>query len=172
MALFKARTASLPADVEHALALSRGERVLAFGVDDNSGQFVVATTFRLLAVGDNTLRLDRPWHLVDVGQWQSETFTLTVTWVDHARGDQWTFARQATRLPEAFRERVQASVVLSEPLPLTGPRAKGRVVIRRELSTGELLAQTVLGRSTRGDDPQVQAAVERLTADLKEQVGL
>jgi len=93
-----------------------------------------------------------------------------VTWVDGARPSQWVF-REPTLLQETVRERVQASVVLAQDVDL-GPRRTGRVVIRQDLSTGELVDQVLLGRGVRADDPGVQAAVDGALAYLREQVGL
>lgn len=113
--------------------------------------------------------LARPWHLVDGGTWSHDDFTLTVTWVDGARPQQWVF-RESTALLAAFRERVQASVVLAEVVPLGARQA--RVVIRKDLSDGTLHDQTILPRGARLSDPGVAEAVADARARLREQVGL
>jgi hypothetical protein len=187
----------LPSAVSNALGLARGERVLAFAVDDSTGAHVVATTFALVMVStaasesavptsvartadagssdpgtssaECTLR--RRWLSVDAGVWQPETSTLTVTWADGKRGIQWSFRGQQTLLPETVRERVQTSVVLSTRLTL-GDRRTGRVAIRQDFATRELVEQTILGRYTHADDPEVQAHVQAALAHLKDQVGL
>ena len=174
MGLFprRAQRPQLPPEVLAALDLPRGDRVLSFATDDNRGGHLVASTWALSyvsAAGD--LELRRPWHLVDAGSWQPEPATLTVTWVDGRRPGQWTFRDQQTLLPETLRERVQASVVLSTRLVL-GERRTGRVAIRQDLSTRELVPQTVLARRVRADDPEVREQVEAALADLRDQVGL
>ncbi|KNX37421.1 hypothetical protein [Luteipulveratus halotolerans] len=167
------RTPRLSDEATAALDLARGERVIAFAVDDNTGASVVATTWHLAAVSSaHTLLLRRPWHEVGAGQWSADTWTLSVTWTDRTQATQWTFAQQDLRLMQAFRERVEATVVVTEPLGLTGARRSGRVVLRKDLATQELFVQTVLGRGTPADDPDVQAAAQRVGARLKEQVGL
>jgi hypothetical protein len=204
MGLFtrKAPRPELPPDVANALELARGERVLAFAVDDNTGAYVVATMFALVVVTsaarESAVRtsaaraadagrsdagpsdagksrvertLWRRWLSVDVGAWDPETATLTVTWADGKRGVQWSFRDQQTLLPETVRERVQASVVLSTRLTL-GDRRTGRVAIRQDFATRELVQQTILGRYTRADDPEVMAHVEAALAHLRDQVGL
>ena len=204
MGLFSRRPsrAGLPPEVTVALALARGERVLAFGVDDSTGAYVVATNFALAvvsvvtgtsgapsstavapglqAVGAEAARagatavertLRRPWFFVDAGVWQPETATLTVTWTDGRHAGQWSFRDQPTRLPETLRERVQASVVISTRLTL-GDRRTGRVAIRQDFETRELIPQTLLGRYTRADDPEVQAHVQAALTHLRDQVGL
>jgi hypothetical protein len=207
----RAPRAGLPPAVIAALALAKGERVLAFGVDDNTGRHVVATTFALAVVAKPLATpatqpavvtqpvvrqsvvtepvvpdpvvtpaavqpaaeciLRRRWLSVDAGAWEPDTATLTVTWADGGRGAQWSFRGQKTRLPETLRERVQASVVIATRLTL-GDRRNGRVAIRQDFATRELIPQTILGRNTRADDPEVQAHVQAALAHLRDQVGL
>jgi len=179
MALFRrsnSRTGLAPA-ITAALGLAKGERVLAFAVDDNTGGHVVATNYALAFVTSDLLTsgaqptLRRRWLSVDAGSWEPETATLTVTWADGRRGCQWSFRDQRTQLPETLRERVQASVVLATRLTL-GDRRSGRVAIRQDFATRELIAQTILGRQASADDPEVQAHVQAALAHLKDQVGL
>jgi hypothetical protein len=174
MGLFRRRRShlELPEAVSEALDLARGEQVLAFGVDELTGGYVIATTFALVVVTSTTEpTFRRRWLLVDAGSWEPEGETLTVTWTDATRARQWSFRDQPTRLPETLRERVQASVVIATHLNL-GDRRTGRVAIRQDFQTRELIAQTILGRYTRGDDPEVKAHVEAALAHLRDQVGL
>ena len=199
MGLFvrKSPREELPSAVAKALGLARGERVLAFAVDDHTGVHVVATTYALVLVRSTVQAsavrtsgarasasgtsdvatssaertLQRRWLYVDAAAWAPETATLTVTWAEGKRAGQWSFRDQATHLPETVRERVQASVVLSTRLNL-GDRRTGRVAIRQDFATRELIAQTILGRYTRADDPEVQAHVQAALAHLRDQVGL
>jgi hypothetical protein len=174
MALSKPKIsrARLAPAMRAALELAQGERVLAFAVDDNTGGYVVATTYALAVVtptAERTVR--RRWLSVDAGSWEPETATLTVTWADGGRPGQWSFRDQRTLLPETLRERVQASVVIATRLTL-GDRRAGRVAIRQDFATRELIAQTILGRYGRDDDPEVQAHVQAALAHLRDQVGL
>jgi hypothetical protein len=174
MGLFKRRTprAELPPAISAALDLAKGERVLAFGIDDVTGGYVVATTYALAVVASTAERIfKRRWLSVDAASWEPETEMLTVTWADRARGGQWSFRDQPTLLPETLRERVQASVVLATRLTL-GDRRTGRVAIRQDFATRELIAQTILGPYSRADDPEVQAHVQAALAHLRDQVGL
>ena len=162
----------LPPAIEKALELAKGERLLAFAVDDNTGGYVVATTYALAVFTSSVERiLRRRWLSVDAGAWEPVTATLTVTWADGRRAGQWSFRDQQTLLPETVRERVQASVVLSTRLNL-GDRRTGRVAIRQDFATRELIPQTILGRYARADDPEVQAHVQAALAHLRDQVGL
>lgn len=171
MSFLKRSKPQLPTEVLDELRLPKGERVLASAVDRHSGVHVVATNWHLTVVSPSAEVTPRAWHLVDAGQWDPESWTLRVTWVGTRRASQWTFGEQDTRLPETFHERVRASIVLVEELPLSG-RGRGRVVVRRDLRRDELLTQTILGRGTRADDPQVQDAVGRTEAFVRDAVGL
>ena len=72
-------------------------------------------------------------------------------------------------LPETLRERVQASVVLVEAVDLGGRRT-ARVVVRKDLATGHLLSQAVLGPGVRSGDPGVSEQVRAGLARVREQV--
>lgn len=162
----------VPDAVVRAVRPARGEKVLAFAVDDKTGGTVVATTAELALLHDDQVVWQRPWMDVDSGQWNPDAWTLSVTWTDRSRPVQFTFTGLDTRLPEVFHERVQASVVLSAPLPLTGPGGSGRVVIRKDLRSGRLHEQRVLGRRTDPSDPAVAQAISQVSAALRDQVGL
>lgn len=165
------RRPALADEVRAALPLGRGERVLAWAVDEASGATVVATNHRLYAVSvADEVILGRPWHLVDSGNWSHDAFQLSVTWVDRQRPVQWTL-REPTMLPETLRERVQASVVLAERVVL-GEGRTARVVIRQDFASGDLLDQVILGRGVRPEDPGVAEETEAALAELREQVGL
>jgi hypothetical protein len=164
------RKARPPAEVIGAVAYGPGERVLSWGSEESSGTTVVATNHRLVAVRDGEVVVDRPWHEVDAGAWSSELGQLTVTWVDGARPSQWTVGTTSL-LPETLRERVQASVVLSQRVEV-GPRRTARAAIRQDLAGGGLVEQVVLGRGVRADDAEVAAQAQGALAYLREQVGL
>jgi hypothetical protein len=175
MGLFNRTRVELAPAMSQALALAKGERVLAFAVDDHTGAHVIATNHALAVVtqdAPDALRaIRRRWLSVDAGSWDPESATLTVTWADGSRPAQWSFRDQLTSLPETVRERVQASVVLSTRLVL-GDQRSARVAIRQDFATRDLIVQTILGRRTRADDPEVQAHVEAALAHLRDQVGL
>jgi hypothetical protein len=158
--------------VKTALELPHRDRVLAFAVDENTSAHVVATVQSIVVVARNgAVPVRKPWHLVDQGSWDQDNWTLTVTWVDGSRAGQWTFHDQPGALAQAVHERVQSSVVLTAPLDFPG-LGRGRVVIRRDHATGELLSQTMLGRGVPRDDPEVRRFVAATLADLRDQVGL
>ncbi len=158
----------IPDEALQGVALGRGEKVLAAAAPSGHDGWVVATTYRLVLTGEGGW--ERPWHHVDGASWSREAARLVVTWVDGARPAQWALD-DAERLLTVVRERVQASAVLTHPLDL-GDRRSGRVAIRRNLATGELFDQVVLGRFARPDDPEVADQVWRVRAYLREQVGM
>lgn len=184
----------LPPEIRSALGDQVG-RVLAWGPDSHSGAALVVglaamalvrvpgwasagvsdgVATRPVDTGDepdgSSASVDvRAWHLVDSGRWDPETFTLTITWVDGRRPTR-VVLKEDSPVPEAFRERVQASVVLVDQVDL-GPRRRARVVVRRDLASGDLLGQTIFGRGTPPDE-QLRAATGLALNRLKEQVGL
>ncbi|MEO7069542.1 MAG: hypothetical protein ABI131_03525 [Nostocoides sp.] len=166
------RPSALPGAVREALHDRTPEKVLAWAVDDSTGDVVVAGIHRVFVVSpDGQVALDRPWHLIDGGSWDADDEALTVTWVEGSPITRWVFRDGATFVPETLRERVQASVVLAETLRLGGRRT-ARVVLRQDLATGSMLAQTLLGPGVRAADPGVRQLTQEAMARLKEQVGM
>ncbi|PRY63742.1 hypothetical protein BCF74_101141 [Knoellia remsis] len=163
------RGAVVPPEVASALG-DRAREVLACAQDARSTAYVIATKTRLYAVRDSSVVLDRPWHMVDGGSWDDESRTLTVTWVDRAPAQRWVLEDFGT-FPQVFRERVQASVVLADEVDL-GAKRRARVVVRKDLATGALLGQTILGRGVRAADPGVREQTSAALARIREQVGL
>ncbi|MEO7060225.1 MAG: hypothetical protein ABI083_10915 [Lapillicoccus sp.] len=164
------RKATTLDEVSSALELGRREGILAVATDTDSGVWLAATTHAIALVSPRDgLVWRRPWHEVDRGSWDGESGLLTISWADRGRPGQWRLGEEALFL-QTLRERVQASVVLTQELPLSGRRT-GRAVIRQDLATGDLIEQVVLARGV-GDDPEVEAAAAIAFAFLREQVGL
>jgi hypothetical protein len=169
------RSDDLPEDVVAALRGSDGGKVLSAAPDADSRAWLVAQTYHLALVDPGrpeALVWSRPWHEVDAGSWSREASTLTVTWADRRRPGQWRLGdgmRERVFL-QTLRERVQASVVLGEDLPLRGRRT-GRAVIRQDLRTGDLVEQVVLGRGVHVDE-EVAAVSASTLVWLREQVGM
>ena len=168
------RRPAVPADVAAAIAPEEHEKLLAWAVEDGSGVTVVAGRHRLYAVTPGPdgphLTLSRPWHLVDAGLWSGDDGSLRVTWVDGERPARFVLTEPGV-LPETLRERVQASVIISEALDL-GNRRTARVVVREDLTTRALLSQVLLGPGVRTTDPGVPEQVAQGLARVREQVGL
>ncbi len=174
------RRRRVPAEVEGALDLGRGERVLACARDERTDAYVVATTARLAVVpapdavspgSARSVELRRSWSDVEGGAWEPRTGTISVTWVAGGRAAQWTLREGGERFAQVFYERVAASLLIDAPLDHEG-RPLGRVAIRRDLATGQLLRQVIWIRGVRRDDAAVQARAERLLDALGEGVGM
>ena len=168
------RHPAVPDDVAAAIAPEEHEKLLAWAVEDGSGVTVVAGRHRLYAVAPGPegphVALSRPWHLVDAGLWSGEDGSLRVTWVDGERPARFVLTEPGA-LPETLRERVQASVVIVESIELANRRT-ARVVVRKDLATGALLSQALLGPGVRSTDPGVSEQVREGLARVREQVGL
>ena len=163
------RGPEVPDEVRSALG-GRADDVLSIAHDHRTGSELVATTTHVYAVSAGSVVLDRPWHMVDTGSWNDETRLLTVQWVDRAPATVWELERLGT-FPQVLRERVQASVVLADEVDL-GSKRRARVVVRKDLGTGALLGQTILGKGVRSSDPGVREETGAALDRLREQVGL
>ncbi|WP_256842513.1 hypothetical protein [Ornithinimicrobium cryptoxanthini] len=156
-----------------AAALADGDRLVAAAHDDAGDQWVLASVTRLMVVGpDAQVRLSRPWLDVDRGGWDPESDTLQVTWVDGSAPVSWQLTgRPARPFTDAFRDRVQASVVLVRQVDL-GPGRTAQVAIRKDLATRELIDQVVLGARARSDDQELARQVAVARATLRDQSGM
>lgn len=154
--------------------LARGEQVLATAQEDGHGHWLVLTTYRLLErAEDGTTVVERPWHEVDTGSWDPDLWALAVAFVDGLGGRQWVLQRRTGHgaVPQVFRERTSASVVLTRSIDL-GPRRTARVTVRKVLATRELVEQVLYGRGPGSADIELAAAVEQARFELRDQVGL
>lgn len=168
------RRPPVPADVAAAIDIEDGEKLLAWAVDVRTRSTVVAGRHRLYVVAADPagarVTLSRPWYLVDAGTWGGEDGILMITWVDGEPPARFELT-ELGMFPETLRERVQASVVLAEALDL-GARRTAKVVVRKDLATGALLSQAVLGPGVRSADPGVSEQVRAGLRRVREQVGL
>ncbi|MFC7489090.1 MULTISPECIES: hypothetical protein [unclassified Knoellia] len=163
------RGPEIPDEVSSTLG-ERAADVLSVVRDARTTAYLVATKTHVYAVRDGSVELDRPWHMVDTGSWDDETAHLTVNWVDKAPATVWELGDPGT-FPQVLRERVQATVVLSDEVEL-GPKRRARVVVRKDLANGALMGQTILGRGVRSTDPGVREETRAALDRLREQVGL
>ncbi len=161
-------------EVPDEVASTLGERaadVLSVVRDSRTAAYVVATKTHVYAVRDGSVVLDRQWHMVDTGSWDDATARLTVNWVDKAPASVWELGADPGTFPQVLRERVQATVVLSDEVDL-GTKRKAKVVVRKDLANGALMGQTILGRGVRSTDPGVREETRAALDRLREQVGL
>jgi hypothetical protein len=153
------------------LGLEPGDRVLAACTGTATSEVLVASTHHLSVVGpEGTVRVQRPWHLVDTGSYDNDADVLHVSWVDRAPD---LALRVGGHRPflQTFRERVQASVVIADTLDL-GQSRTARLVVRKDLGHDRLLDQVILGKGVRLGDPGVRERIEAARRALREQVGL
>jgi hypothetical protein len=153
------------------LQLEAGDRVVAACPDGATSEVLVASTHHLsIVASDGGMRLRKPWHLVDTGRYDDDADVLHVTWVDR---DPDLALHVGGHRPflQAFRERVQASVVIADSLDLGSGRT-ARLVIRKDLRQDRLLDQVILGPGVRLGDPGVRPRIGAARRMLREQVGL
>ncbi|MGN6333841.1 MAG: hypothetical protein ACTHOD_19675 [Motilibacteraceae bacterium] len=172
------RRLSLPDDVRAALPLEPRERVLA-AAERLDGGWAVATERALLLVpvGGAAGRSDEPveriaWWTVDSAAWDDASERLVV---DARPPGRRPLVRRlaltepaSSLLPETVRERVQASIVVSQKVRLLG-RAGGRVTARQVPGTADLVWNVQLDPGLDPADPQVQAAAEAALAEVRAQ---
>ena len=172
MRLFdRRRRPDLDVGVRQAVPLGDNERILAWAKDDDTGGHVVACTHHLAFVAaDGLLEWSRPWHEAESGTWQGDSSLLTVVWVDRREPPAQWRVTQPSLLQETLRERLQASVVITDEFR-TPARRTVRVVIRQDLATGALVEQVVPGRGADLSDPEVAAEVASRLARLRSEVG-
>jgi hypothetical protein len=162
------RRPQLPDDAARAVGLEPGERVLAWSLLAGGG-VAVATLEGLRAFTPFGKVVRRAWTEVDHVVWEAQSGTLAVWWV----GSRQPLPLEPERpgaLAEVVHERVQASLVLAQEVPLN---AGLRVMIAlRKAADGTLSTQVVPSPGVRLDDPQVAERVRVATAALREDAGL
>lgn len=167
MPLFRRRP-SLPPDVRARLDVATGDRVMASA--ELTDGWAVATHRALHVAPDGAPARRRPWSDVDRASVDPETSTLSVFWVE-GPPDHLHLAHDDPRgLPEVLRERVQSSVVHSEPVSLADGR-RLRVALRRG-EDGRLLTQVIGDGGVDLTDPDVARVVDAAEARVREAAGL
>lgn len=151
------------------LDVVRGERVLTWGRADGD-LVIVATNLALYVIDGTGSDVERHgWHDIDRAVWGADA-SLTVDTVDGARVVH--RLREPRGLPAAVRERVNASVVVSERHRLFEGDERGvRVVARRDPATGRLIWSAVLDEGIDGDDPTVRDRARAITTAVRRRVG-
>ena len=105
------------------------------------------------------------WHEIEHGGWNDELRRLSWVQLDGRRGS--APLVEPGRLPELFRERVEASIVVKRFLPLSG--ARGAVIsARRDLGgRGTVQWHTALTRGLSWQTPGVREAVDEALAEAR-----
>lgn len=136
----------------------------------SDGGWVFVST-RVLAVLDSEgeIRVQRPWHEVAIGEWDDSRNVMTVQWVD---GDRPLRVRTENphpiNFPRIFKERVDASVVYAETVPVPGGFLRGAL---RRTPEGELISQ-ISSDGELPNSPDLEERIKKLEAKLWEFVGI
>ncbi|MGP4027815.1 hypothetical protein [Actinomadura sp. 3N407] len=161
------RRGSLPSAVRDALALQRGERVLA-AAPTRGGSHVTATTAALHLPTPESGFTRIPWERVDHATWNDgwlhvqETSTGTE---HHVR------LTDPGSVPETVRERVTATIAVSHQAALPGG-GKVRIAGRRPTGGGDVRWTFVFEAGLDPADPSLRAQAEQVLEDLRRQTGL
>jgi len=149
------------------LPLARGERALAV-VPVTPEVEVVATTDRLVVRRTGLPAWERRWVEVDHATWDDEERALQV--VDVAGGGTTVDLVQDDHLAlaQVVRERVQATLVTWQSVPVPGGEV--RVVVRKD--GDRLVLQEVPGQGAEVSGEAARAAVDRARRELASSVGL
>ncbi len=143
------------APAEAAALVPPGGRALGWA-EAATGWVVATESCLVLADGQQV-----PWESVHRASWDEGVLVLR-------RGDlgeiRLTLGLDETRLPEVVRERVEASIVLSERVPLS--RGSAVIMARRPPSGGEI-HWTVIFDNLDADDPEIRAEATREVERLK-----
>jgi hypothetical protein len=124
------------------------------------------------AYGDGLTFTHVGWHQIERGGWNVETRRLSWTLYPGAGERRHGFAelREPGRLPEVFRERVAASLVLEQFVPLQPGDTRGVVVAaRRDLGVpaAPLTWHSTLTRGVSWQTPGVAELAEEAVARLR-----
>jgi hypothetical protein len=141
----------------------RQVRVLAWASTEDG--FAVASP-SALSYGDEQGWSHLGWHEVERGGWDEESGRLTWVRYDGSSGE--VAVTEPGRLPEVFRERVSASIVLEKLVPIRNGRG---VLIsgRRDLAEGEprITWNTTLQRGLTWQTEGVRAAADEAVAQVR-----
>jgi len=158
------RTALTPGQV-------RPVRVLAWAPSEQDGppSFCIGSPAALSWGSTETWR-HVGWHEIEHGGWNDELRRLSWVQLDGRRGS--VPLAEPARLPELFRERVEASIVVKRFLPLAGERGV-QVSARRDLGgSGPITWHTSLTRGLSLRTPGVADGVEEALQQVRAEYDL
>lgn len=105
------------------------------------------------------------WHEIEHGGWNVETRTLS--WVRHDGGRGSVTLAEPGRLPELFRERVEASIMIKKYVSLVGDRGV-TVTARRDLAgSGEITWHSTLTKGLSWQTDGVRETVAQVLAEVR-----
>ena len=159
------RSRGLPRDVRTSWVASLVEaapghpaRVLAWAAGEPGSEVYCVGSPTLLSLGGAGGWRHLGWHEIERGGWNEELGQLSWVALDGRRGS--VRLPAPGRLPELFRERVEATIVVRQFHALAGERGV-TVSARRDLGpTGGITWHTSLTRGLSRQSPGVPEAVE------------
>ena len=147
-----------------------GERVLAW-LPSGASSLVATDVALLLPEGSDPARV--PWDLVLRAQWAEDALEVTVQTGPGGRPVQLRVpvAGDVGTLAGVVRERVNASIVIQDRVPLTAT-AGARVVARRVPGSTDLRWSVVFDPGLDPTDPALRAAADAALAELRASLGV
>lgn len=168
-----------PREVRELLPLQRGERILVSSPDVH-GRWLVATDRALhvpASEGDSFERI--PWEQVERGEWDHEADILRIRRIapfGEPVDEKVLRLEHSEPLLRLIRERVTASVIISQHVPLPGASYGGRgvrVVARRPPGSAEELTWSlVFDEGLDPSDPAVLDLAEQALSAVRGEVEL
>lgn len=111
----------------------------------------------------------RPWHEVATGDWDGERHIMSITWVDGSAMTRIKTEHDApVAFPRIFKERVDASLVYFETVPVTGGLLRGAL---RRKPNGELISQ-ISSDSKLSGSAELEAQIAALEQKLWDFIGI
>jgi hypothetical protein len=163
----------LPGDVRQLLGIGAGERVLAWGSGpggESSDVSFAAATQRALYLQSGDERL--PWDRIGKATWDESVLELTILDASERPVRQLRVPLTDARgLPAAVRDRVTASVVISETVDLGG--GAGALMVARRGSDDDVIRWSVVfDPGLDPGDPVLQRAAADALARLRDALGV
>ncbi|HEY5032134.1 MAG TPA: hypothetical protein VIJ54_06645 [Actinomycetes bacterium] len=147
---------------------AHGERVIAWG-RDGLGQPVVATTVALYVPGRSGDHERLPYETIAAAVWADPTLELTL--VGRSRLRHLVRLDEPGEIPPVVRERVTASIALSEHIDLGGGGG-ARITARRVPGEDGLTWNVVFDPGLDASDPALRARADAAIAQLRSSTGL
>jgi hypothetical protein len=174
MGLFRRRSKPvLPDHVAEAMPSEESVRTWATGKASVRGEtaYLIASE-RALYVDDPSGRVRIPWDRVLKAKWVDPTLEVLtqpgpggVTRMLRFRLD------ETGEMPVVVRERVTASIVVTEHVPLDGQRGV-RVVARSDSDTGDIRWSMVFDQGLDSSDPDLRSRADEALARVRSQMGI
>ena len=155
-----------PGDIRNVVA--QGERVIAWGLDGH-GEPVAVSTLALYLPSPSGVHDRLEFDRIASAGWAEDV--MTVTMVGPAGRRHRVHLPQPGQVPPAVRERVTASIALSEHVSL-GPGAGARITARRPPGGDELTWNVVFDPGLDPTDPELRSRAQSAIAQLRASTGL